>query len=95
MAGTYLQTLISRFPDLALSITRLNREDAEFRSICEEMEMAEAAHGRWQHMPDRADEYARIFDRLQKEFLHCLSRENRAALVREMKRRENDNGRNT
>ncbi len=77
MAGTYLQTLISRFPGLELSITRLYRDDPEFRSICEEIEMSDTALARWRDMPDRADEYQKIFDRLQDEFLDHLTRKTR------------------
>lgn len=51
MADTYLQNLVWRFPRLELSIKRLHREDPEFRSICEEMEMADSARDRWRDMP--------------------------------------------
>ncbi|RYH06633.1 CoA transferase [Tropicimonas sp. IMCC6043] len=94
MAGTNLQTLISRFPGLELSITRLYRDDPEFRSICEEIEMADTARARWQDMPDRADEYQRIFDRLQDEFLDHLSRKTRVAFVQSIKQGISDDGGN-
>lgn len=95
MAHGYLHTLISRFPRLELSITRLHRDDPEFRSICEEMEMADAARVRWRDMPDRADEYQRIFDRLQDEFLDDLSQKSREAFVRAVKQEARDDGRNS
>ncbi len=95
MAGTYLQTLISRFPGLELSITRLYRDDPEFRSICEEIEMADTARARWKDMPDRADEYQRIFDRLQDEFLDHLSRKTRVAFVQSIKQGISDDGGNS
>lgn len=95
MAHDYLQTLISRFPRLELSITRLHRRDPEFRSICEEMEMAEAARARWKDVPDRADEYQRIFDRLQDEFLDHLTLKTREAFFRPLQHGMKDNGRNS
>lgn len=95
MADTYLQTLISRFPQLELSIARLYRDNAEFRSICEEMEMADTARARWKDMPDRADEYQRIFDRLQDEFLDNLTRNTRETVVQPLQQGMNDNGRNS
>lgn len=95
MAHDYLQTLISRFPRLGPSITRLHRDDPEFRSICEEMEMADAARARWRDMPDRADEYHRIIDRLQDEFLDHLTRKTRAEFLKPLHEGMKDNGRNS
>lgn len=77
MPDTYSKTLISRFPTLARAFARLHRDDPEFRSVCEEMEMAERAQARWSHMPDRAEEYRRILERLEKEFLDAVTREDR------------------
>ncbi|KUJ85245.1 hypothetical protein AVO45_17230 [Ruegeria marisrubri] len=95
MAKTYLETLIWRFPRLEKAIRTLHREDADFRSICEEMAIAEAARERWKDMPNRADEYQKIYDRLQDEFLDYLGRETRAAFVQSFKQRIKDDGRNT
>ncbi len=95
MDDTYLQTLFRRFPNLELSITRLYRADGEFRSIVEEMEMAETARERWRDMPQRFDEYQRIFDRLQDEFLDYLTRKTREAFFRPLKEGMKDNGRNS
>ncbi|MBB93712.1 MAG: hypothetical protein CML68_03775 [Rhodobacteraceae bacterium] len=95
MAGTYLHTLIARFPGLELSITRLHRDDPDFRSICEEMEMADVARARWRDMPERADEYQKIFDRLQDEFLDHLSRKTRMAFVQSVRQRIGDDGGNS
>lgn len=91
----YLQTLSRRYPNLELSITRLYRADNEFRSICEELEMAEAARDRWRDMPQRADEYQRIVDRLQNEFLDYLTRKTREAFLRPLTEGMKDNGRNS
>ncbi|MHC9235997.1 hypothetical protein ACX9MO_10150 [Pseudooceanicola sp. 502str34] len=93
--GTYLHTLISRFPGLELSIARLHRNDPDFRSICDEMEMADAARMRWNGQPDRADEYQKIYDRLQDEFLDHLSKKTRIAFAQSIQQRNSDNGRNS
>ncbi|MDK3075557.1 hypothetical protein QO034_21040 [Sedimentitalea sp. JM2-8] len=95
MDATYLQTLVRRFPDLELGIKRLHRDDADFQSICEEMEMAEIACDRWKDLPDRADEYQKIFDRLQDEFLDYLSGKTREAFLRPLQQGMKDNGRNS
>ena len=95
MADAYLQTLISRFPRLELSITRLYRKDPEFRAICEEMEVADAARARWRDLPERADEYEAIFDRLQDELLEHLTRKTRAEFLRPLQKGLKDNGRNS
>ncbi len=76
MSDTYLQALISRFPALERAIARLHRDDPDFRSVCEEMEMAATARAHWRDMPDRAEEYGRILERLEKEFLEAVSRDN-------------------
>ncbi len=95
MSDACLQTLISRFPRLELSITRLYRNDPEFRAICEEMEVADAARARWRDLPERADEYAAIFDRLQDELLEHLTRKTRAEFLRPLQKGLKDNGRNS
>jgi hypothetical protein len=76
MSDTYLEALTSRFPTLERVIEQLHRDDPEFRSVCEEMEMAEMARARWKDMPDRAEEYGRILERLEKEFLDAVGLDN-------------------
>jgi hypothetical protein len=76
MADTYLEALTSRFPTLECAIAQLHRDDPKFRSVCEEMEMAEMARARWKDMPDRAEEYGRILERLEKEFLDAVVKDN-------------------
>lgn len=95
MASTYLHTLISRYPELELSITRVYRDDPDFRSICDEMEIADTARARWNDVPDRADEYQKIFDRLQDEFLDHLSRKTRDAFFQPLKQRTGKDGGNS
>ncbi|WP_209507302.1 hypothetical protein [Ruegeria sp. HKCCSP335] len=95
MEDKYLQTLFRRYPNLELSIKRLHGADEEFRSICEEMEMAETARDRWRDIPERADEYERIVDRLQDEFLDYLTQKTREAFLRPLKEGMKDNGRNS
>ena len=71
--SAYLHKLIGRYPERELEILRLFRDSSVFRSICEEMEMAEAAEARWIDIPERASEYRSILDRLRDEFLENLS----------------------
>ncbi|GGE99061.1 hypothetical protein H1W37_18100 [Stappia taiwanensis] len=95
MADAYLQKLIWRFPRLEHSILALHRDDPDFRSICEELAIADTARERWKDLPERADEYEKIFERLQDEFLDHLDRKMRAAFVEPFKQRMKDDGRNT
>lgn len=95
MADEYLHTLISRYPQHELSITRLYRDNAEFRSICEELEMADTARARWRDMPDRSDEYQRIFDRLHDEFLDHLTPKTPDAFLRPLQQGMKDHDRNS
>ncbi len=71
---TYLRKVLVRFPERELEILRLFRNDPVFRSVCEEMEMAEVAQSRWKDIPERALEYGQILSRLEDEFLQHLSR---------------------
>ena len=95
MADSYIETLIWRFPRLEMSIRTLHRDDAEFRSICEKMELAEIARQRCSDMPDRADEYRQIYDRLQDEFLDHLTRKTREAFFRPLQQGMKDDGRSS
>ncbi len=73
IVSAYLRRLIGRYPEREFEILKLSRDNPVFRSICEEMEMAEAAEARWKDVPDRALEYREILNRLQHEFLEYLS----------------------
>ncbi|MDW4496417.1 hypothetical protein R5H30_00370 [Sulfitobacter sp. D35] len=39
----FLRRLVARYPENELQIVRLAREDPEFHSVCEEIELAESA----------------------------------------------------
>ena len=97
MVQEYLSTLISRFPGLELSIKRLHRQDAEFRSICEDLETADIARAHWNDrgMPERADEYQKLFEQLLDEFTEYLSRKTSDLFVRQIKQGEKNSDRNT
>ncbi len=95
MPNAYLKILIAQLPSLEFCISRLHRDDPEFRSICEEMEMADAARTRWQHMPERTSEYQEICDRLRDEFLDHLSRHTGDAVQRSPQQGVKDHGRNS
>ncbi|WP_428644671.1 hypothetical protein [Roseibium sp.] len=73
MKTKFLHTFIGRFPDREREIALLERNNPAFRSICEEIEMAEVALAHWKDVPQRASEYQAILDRLQDEFLEHLS----------------------
>ena len=72
-----LRTLINRFPGRQTEILKLVHENPDFRSVCEEMVMAEAACARWDHVPERKAEYAQILSRLEVEFSGYLSEPDR------------------
>lgn len=65
--------LAKRFPDGELEIARFAQTNPAYRSICEEMEMAEGALAQWAEFPARASEYCEILHRLVKELLGHLS----------------------
>ena len=71
--SAFLRKLIGRYPERELEILKLSRDNPVFQSICEEIEMAEAAEMRWKDVPERASEYREIIDRLQDEFLEHLN----------------------
>lgn len=70
---TYLRKMIGRYPEREFEILKLYRDSQVFRSICEEMEMADAAQTRWKDVPERALEYRQILGRLEHEFWEHLS----------------------
>ncbi|WP_424931870.1 hypothetical protein [Amaricoccus macauensis] len=82
MSDTHLEALISRFPAFADVIAGLHRDDPSFRSVCEEMQMAAIARSHWRDMPDHAEEFARIVERLEQEFLDAVRNENGSGLPR-------------
>lgn len=73
MMDALLERLIERHPEEAEQIALQFRNDPVFRSICEEMEIAEQAMGRWKDVPARAAEYEEIFNGLSSEFRACLA----------------------
>ncbi len=73
MTNKFLRNFLDRFPDWEREIALLERDNPDFRSICEEIEIAEIALARWKEIPLRALEYQAILDRLEAEFFEHLS----------------------
>jgi hypothetical protein len=69
----FLRRLVERHPDRAPQIVGLAGADAGFRSLCEEIVLAEDALERWKWMPERAQEYREILKDRMDEFWVRLS----------------------
>lgn len=65
---SFLKKLVEVYPEQGADIVRLAGTDEWFRSICEEIELAETARAHWNGMPDRVREYEDILEGLKKEF---------------------------
>ncbi len=75
MMDAFLDRLIDRYPEQAEQIVVQFQNNPVFRSICEEMELAEQAMLRWKNLPLRAAEYEEIFNGLSLEFRAFLTQE--------------------
>jgi hypothetical protein len=71
-----IEALVRRFPDRALSIRRLQAQDATFRAICEDYAEALRALEHWQAADDssrrKAEEYRGLVKELEDEAVAAL-----------------------
>jgi hypothetical protein len=71
-----IDALVRRFPDRARSIRRLQAEDTNFRSICEDYAEGLRALAYWQaadrSCEQKAEEYRRLVEELEDEALEAL-----------------------
>jgi uncharacterized protein YdcH (DUF465 family) len=74
--GGEIGTLASRFPQHASKIRRLKARDPDFRSICDDYDLAQRALKHWeaagQAAPERVTEYRDILKELEAEALAIL-----------------------
>ncbi len=70
----FLKKLVEQYPEQGSLILRLARADENFRAVCEEIDLAEAARVRWMDLPARAREYEEILTELTQEFQALLVR---------------------
>ena len=70
---SFLQKLADQYPEKGSEIFRLAANDAEFCSICEEIDIADTARAVWKDMPERAREFEEILKDRMDEFWARLS----------------------
>jgi uncharacterized protein YdcH (DUF465 family) len=74
--GGVMGTLVRRFPQHASKIRRLRARDPDFRSICDDYDLAQHALKHWeaagQAAPERVIEYREILKELEEEALAIL-----------------------
>ena len=71
-----IDALVRRFPEHARTIRRLQAEDANFRSICEDYAEGLRALAYWQaagrSCEQKAEEYRRLVEELEEEALEAV-----------------------
>jgi hypothetical protein len=77
-----LEALIAKIPEQAWTIRRLQMRDAEFRSLCEDYDMALQALEHWQSVGGpahaRVDEYRQFAKELQDQALEYVKSHGRS-----------------